>query len=129
MFYEELYIELGRLFYHLAAADGSVQDAEKEALHKLIKTRWKPLEDSEDQFGTDLANLIDFSFDYEASEIETANGLESFTSFYKHNKDEFTKAIKDRIFETAREIADAYRGKNKAEKEIIESLRSLLGKK
>ena len=128
MFYEELYTELGKLFYHLAAADGKVHTAEKEALHKLIKTRWKPLENSEDQFGTDLANLIDFSFDYEASEVESANGLESFETFYKMNKEEFTPAIKDRILETSREIADAYRGKNKQEKEIIDSLQVLLGK-
>lgn len=127
MFYEELYTELGKLFYHLAAADGKVQTAEKDALHKLIKTRWKPLEDSADEFGTDLSNLIDFSFDYEASEIETENGLKSFEGFYKMNKDEFTPAIKDRIFETAREIAEAYHGKNKQEKEIIESLRLILG--
>ena len=129
MFYEELYTELGKLFYHLAAADGKVQTAEKEALHTLIKTRWKPLEDSADEFGMDLSNLIDFSFDYEDSEIETEKGLESFTAFYKTNRKEFTHSIKNRILETAREIADAYRGENKQEKEIIESLQSLLGSK
>ena len=126
MFYEELYTELGKLFYHLAAADGKVQTAEKEALQKLIKTRWKPLEDSEDEFGTDLSNLIDFSFDFEASEIETENGLDSFTTFYKQNKAEFKPAITKRILDTAREIADAYRGENKQEKEFLESLESLL---
>ncbi len=129
MFYEELYTELGKLFYHLAAADGNVQTAEKEVLHKLIKTRWKPLEDSADQFGTDLANIIDFSFDYEASEIESENGLESFTNFYKQNKDDFTPAIKDKVFETARAIAEAYRGKSQQEKDVIESLQSLFKKK
>lgn len=127
MFYEELYTELGKLFYHLAAADGKVQTAEKDALHKLIKSKWKPLEDSEDQFGTDLANLIDFSFDYEASEVESESGFESFASFYKQNKDEFKPAITERIIETAKEIALAYRGKNKEEKEVLDRLRSLLG--
>ena len=129
MFYEELYTELGKLFYHLAAADGKVQEAEKETLHKLIKSRWKPLEDSEDEFGTDLSNLIGFSFDYEESEIGTENGLESFTVFYKQNKAEFKPAITKRILETAEEIAEAYRGKNKDEKEIVDNLRSLLGNK
>src|SRR5690606_29425307 len=129
MFYEELYTELGKLFYHLAAADGKVRDAEKEALHKLIKTRWKPLEDSADEFGTDLANLIEFSFDYEASEIGTENGLESFTAFYKQNKYQFKHAITNKILETAKEISEAYRGKNEEEKKIMDSLRLLLGNK
>lgn len=129
MFYEELYTELGKLYYHLASADGKVQDVEKEALHTLIKTRWKPLEDSSDEFGTDLANLIEFSFDYEASEIETENGLDSFTAFFKQNRAQFILAIKKRILETAEEIAAVYRGKNKDEKDIMDSLRSLLRSK
>lgn len=129
MFYEELYTELGKLFYHLAAADGKVHDAEKDALHKLIRTKWKPLEDSADEFGTDLANLIEFSFDYEDSEIETEDGLESFSTFYTQNKDQFKPSIKNKILETAKEIAEAYRGKNKDEKKIMDSLRLLLGNK
>ena len=129
MFYEELYTELGKLFYHLAAADGKVQEAEKEALHKLIKTKWKPLEDSSDEFGTDLANLIEFSFDYEEAEIGTENGLKSFADFYTLNKDEFKPSITKRILETAKEIAEAYRGKNEEEKQIMDELKSVLGKK
>lgn len=129
MFYEELYTELGKLFYHLAAADGKVQEEEKEALHKIIKTRWKLLEDSADEFGTDMANLIEFSFDYESSEIETENGLESFTDFYKQNKGQFKSAITKRILETAEEISEAYRGKNKEEKEIVKNLRELFSAK
>ncbi|MEO6683192.1 MAG: TerB family tellurite resistance protein [Ginsengibacter sp.] len=129
MFYEELYTELGKLFYHLASADGKVQGAEKEALQTLIKSKWKPLEDSADEFGTDLSNLIGFSFDYESSEVETENGFESFMVFYKQNKAQFKPEIIKRILETAEEISIAYRGRNKDEKEFIINLRSLLGNK
>ena len=129
MFYEELYTELGRLFYHLAAADGKVQPAEKKILHELILARWKTLEDSADEFGTDLSNLIEFSFDYETSEVVTEEGIKSFEEFYKVNKEHFTPAISNKILETAGEIADAYRGKNKEEQAFLRSLETLLSKK
>ena len=36
MFYEELYTELGKLFYAIAAADGRVHPDEQASLNKLI---------------------------------------------------------------------------------------------
>ena len=129
MFYEELYTELGKLFYHLAAADGKVQPAEKKTLHELILSKWKPLENSTDEFGTDLSNLIEFSFDYETSEVVTDDGLKSFEEFYKVNRENFTPAISNKIVETAGEIAEAYRGKNKEEQAFLYSLQKLLNKK
>lgn len=128
MFYEELYTELGKLFYHLAAADGKVQSAEKKILHELILDKWKVLEDSEDEFGTDLSNLIEFSFDYETSEVVTEDGLTSFEEFYRVNKEQFTPAISTKILETAGEIADAYRGKNKEEQAFLKNLETMLSK-
>lgn len=126
MFYEELYTELGKLFYFIAAADGKVQPAEKKTLQHLIKTKWQPLEDSADEFGTDLSNLIDFSFEYEVSEIGTENGFESFKEFYKINKGEFDQSIVIKILETAEEIAGAYHGKNKEEREVLGNLYAIL---
>ncbi len=129
MFYEELYTELGKLFYHLAASDGKVQPAEKKTLHELILIKWKPLEDSADEYGTDLSNLIEFSFDYETSEVVTEDGLNSFEEFYKVHREHFTPEISNKIIETAGEIADAYRGKNKDEQAFLNSLQKLLNKK
>lgn len=77
MFYEELYPELGKLFYYIAATDGKVQPSEKESLQQLILRTWKPLEGSTDKFGTDQSNLITFAFDYEKVEAGTENALES----------------------------------------------------
>ena len=68
MFYEELYPELGKLFYWVAAADGKIKEAEKETLLRLIRESWKPLEDSTDEFGMDKANLIDFAFEFAETE-------------------------------------------------------------
>ena len=107
MFYEELYAELGKLFYYIAAVDGKVVPAEKESLQKLIKKNWKPLESSVDQYGTDQANLIDFAFDYEESESVTDMGLQSFNAFYEENKRMLTPSVVDNILQTADAIAGA----------------------
>jgi hypothetical protein len=128
MFYEELYPELGKLFYHIAATDGKVQPSEKESLRQLIQSNWKPMEGSTDKFGTDQANLIDFSFDYEELEGEGENGFQSFEAFYFENKSRFSLEIISNILKTAKAITAAYRGKNKDEKKAMESLLNLFGK-
>jgi uncharacterized tellurite resistance protein B-like protein len=53
MFYEELYAELGKLFYHVSGIDGKVSPEEKEALKTCINKTWKPMEGSTDRYGTD----------------------------------------------------------------------------
>ena len=129
MFYKELYAELGRLFYHIASADGKVQTAEREKLLELIKTKWEPVETSVDEFGTDMANIIAFSFDFEEAGSETRNGFDSFEIFYKNEKENFTPALINNILQTCREIALAYRGKNREEQKVIGQLEDLLGRK
>ena len=129
MFYEELYPELGKLFYYIAAADGKVQDAEKNALQKLIHEMWEPLEKSKDEFGTDQAALIDFAFDYEESESFNADQFQSFEEFYKNYHDKFTPAIISMILKTGKAIASAYHGKNKKEEAVLEKLQLIFQKK
>ncbi len=43
MFYQELYAELGKLFYHVAGIDGKVSPDEKAELQKCISKTWKPM--------------------------------------------------------------------------------------
>lgn len=122
MFYEELYAELGRLFYHIAATDGKVQPSEKESLQQLIQSNWKPLEASTDKYGTDQANLIDFAFEYEEAEGEGENGFQSFEAFYLENKSRFSPDIISNILQTGKAIALAYRSKNRNEQEVLDRL-------
>lgn len=126
MFYEELYTELGKLFYSIAAIDGIVHPSEKESLQKLVQNNWKPLEGSTDSYGTDQANLIIFSFDYEDAENSAENGLQSFLEFYSLNREQFTPLLIDNIIQTAKAIAGAYRGKNKSESSVLDRLISAL---
>lgn len=125
MFYEQLYPELGKLFYYIAAVDGKVQPAERESLQKLIHSTWEPLEDSMDEFGTDRAVLIDASFDYEESVGSPDDILQSFELFFKHNKEQFTPDIINNILKTGKAIASAYYGKNKDERAVLKRIEKL----
>jgi len=122
MFYEELYPELGKLFYWVAAADGEVKEAEKETLLRLIRETWKPLENSTDEFGMDKANYIDFAFEFAESEDVSDDYFRSFEAFYRQNKSYFTPELINNILQTSKSISKAYRGENKKEKEILVQL-------
>jgi len=125
MFYEELYTELGKLFYHIAATDGKVHPSEKRSMEQLIQTNWKPLDPSTDEFGGDQANLIDFAFDYTEAEGATENGLDSFRNFYRDNKSRFNPGIVSNILQTAKAISSAYKGESKEERKVIDGLNTL----
>lgn len=126
MFYEELYAELGKLFYSIAAADGKVNPSEKEALKKAVGDTWEPLEDSKDTFGTDRANIIHFAFDFEESEMYDIDHFTSFSEFYKENRKNFTPKIRSNTLRTAEAITAAFRGTNLKEKAVLQKLKSLL---
>ena len=122
MFYEELYAELGKLFYYIAGTDGKVESSERRSLQQLIQSKWNLLEGSTDKYGTDQANLISFAFDYEEAEGEGQNGFQSFEVFYLENKSRFSPDIISNILQTGKAIAEAYRSKNKNEQKVLDRL-------
>ncbi len=126
MFYENLNMVLGRLFYYTAAVNGKVHNVEKEVLHDLVQKNWKQLENAKDEFGTDLAYQIDFAFDFEESKDSTENGYLTFKDFYLQNKNRFTPAVKENILNTVKEIAASFHGKSKAELELINKVNLVL---
>jgi len=126
MFYEELYAELGKLFYHIADIDGKVAPDEKVELQKCIRKTWKPMEGSTDRYGTDQAYLINFSFEFEEAEPVPENYFKSFESFYQQNRPAFTPEIISNILQTGRSVAEAYRGKNKKEQKVLSNITRLL---
>ena len=126
MSYQELYTVLGKLFYYTAGSDGKVQPAEREALQKLITSKWMPLEDSVDEFGTDQSAIINFSFDYEESENVSNKALETFEEFYKGNKEKFSPQIRYNIIQTITAIAGAYRNKNRNGQWVLDKIKEIL---
>ncbi|MFY7651326.1 MAG: hypothetical protein ACOVQE_01420 [Chitinophagaceae bacterium] len=126
MFYQQLYAELGKLFYLLAATDGKVQTAEKEALFEQVKTIWLPIESSVDSFKTDAATQIFYAFDFAESEGIGTYSLADFGSFFHQNKQKFNNLIITNILATAEAVAAAFKGQNKSEKAFIDDLDKLL---
>ena len=60
----DMYQNLGRLFYAVAAADGIIRDEEIKALHKVVVNRWHDIDDEEDDFGMDAAFQIEIVFEW-----------------------------------------------------------------
>lgn len=126
MFYENLNLVLGQLFYYAASVNGNIHTIEKETVHELVQKNWSPLEHARDRFGTDLAYQIDFAFDFEEANIEHVNGWEVFRDFYLQNRREFTPVIKTNILKTITAIAISFHGKSRREAELINKVQELL---
>ena len=125
--YQNLYENLGRLFYAIAAADQHVHREEVEKLKTLVGKEWLPLENSTDSFGTDAAHYISIAFEYCLSEnISSEDAYTLFSTYYEEHEASITKELKRKIKTTASAIANAFAGKNKKEQKVIDELSRLL---
>ncbi|WP_350285339.1 hypothetical protein [uncultured Croceitalea sp.] len=110
------YQSLGKLFYAVAQADSSVHSKEIDTLKEMVREYWLQVDEVEDEYSTDAAFQIETVFDwlleYEKSAQEC---YEEFEQFYTDHKVRFTDDIKYLTMATARAIASAFSGKNKAE--------------
>ncbi|HRH70329.1 MAG TPA: hypothetical protein PLB89_12555 [Flavobacteriales bacterium] len=126
--YEDLYADLGFLFYSVAASDGKVSHAEMEKLKQLVKDQWLPMEPSRDDLGTDAAHYIDISFDYALDEGMDADvAFDRFADYFRQNKAQFDPSLRRMIYETAAAIAGSFAGNNKAELVRLGQLEQLFG--
>ena len=123
----ELYENLGKLFFGIAIADGNVHVKEWDMVKQIVKEDWLYVDDYTDRYGTDAANLIEITFDglmeYTKSSKECFN---EFKDFYKAHPHAFTDEIKSLIMKTANAIATAFSGRNKSESIQIAKLSLLL---
>ncbi len=110
------YQKMGSLFFAFAIADGVVHPKEINVLKGLIREKWLPLDDIEDEYGTDAAYQIEIVFDWLLDQDKKSEAcFLDFEEFYKGHPSLFTKNVKDLILETAGAIAHSFSGKNKAE--------------
>ena len=125
--HERFYQNLGRLFYAIAAADGVIKKEEVDALKKVVREEWLNLDEYTDSFGTDSAFQIEIIFDWlDANKPDPKNAFQTFLDFHTGHKDLFTSDINEKILATSRNIAAAFRGKNKSELVMLAKLQSLL---
>ncbi len=121
------YQNLGKLFYAVAASDKVVRESEYNSLRKIVKSKWLQIDDIVDEFGADAAFQIEIVFDWMDYETPNAEScFKEFETFYNEYKTYFSKRIKQLIWETANNIADAFSGKNKSELMMLGRLKITL---
>lgn len=125
--HQKFYQNLGRLFYSIAAADGVVRKEEVDSLKDIVKEEWLNQDEYTDEFGTDSAFQIEIIFDWlDANKPNPQNAFETFSEFFTAHKELFNNQVKAKILNASKNIAAAFRGKNKSELVMLAKLQSLL---
>lgn len=128
--YQKIYEQLGYLFYAIASADKHSRPKEFEILKQDIIKEWIPLESSTDEFGTDAANYIYFTFDNLLDqEADPEEAFASFKEYFELHANAFDDTLRKRIEKTAFHMAKAFTHKNKTETKILKDLKKLLHSK
>ena len=125
----ELYQNLGKLFYAVAMADHSVHMKEMEKLNEVVRDNWLDVDDIEDEYGSDAAFQIISVFDRLLEYEKDSDAVyEEFEAFYMDHTIWFTPEIKNLAMSTSRAIAASFFGSNKSELILLGRLQLLFGK-
>lgn len=123
----ELYENLGKLFYATAAADEEVQKEEIRVLDEIVKKEWQPIEDSKDEFGTDLSFQIEVIFDwYKDNKLSSECAFQKFVAYKREHDKLFDDHLKSLVWKTACRIAAAFPKKDRSEVLLLIRLKDLL---
>lgn len=121
------YKELGNLFYAIAAADKKISLKEKEAVDREVQYAWKHFDDSTDRFGSDRAFLAEFEFEtMEDNDVPAAEAYASFAEWFSENEQAIDLHTRQRIFSSARHVAEGIRKINRQELAILVQLKELM---
>ena len=119
---KQYYKELGKLVYAVAAADGAIQEEEREKLHQFVLKELAYHESSADSSGMNQAFYVDFEFDDAEQKHLSGNEIIKSFSRFVHNNFEYNDValinISLKLLET---VALAYSKRN--EKNIIDNVR------
>ncbi len=124
--WKAFYQKLGHLCYSIAAIDNKVAETEVAELQRIVKEEWLHVEKTQDEFGTDASFQIEIVFDWlRDSAPSSEEAFTEFRDFYQAHPDFFTTSLKQKIGNTAKAIASAFHGANKAEQALFERLENL----
>jgi len=120
----QFYRNLGKLFYAIAATDGTVRPIEIQKLKACVKERWLDIDDIEDVFGTDAAYQIEVVFDWlnYDEEIDIDACYNDFVSYKNEQNHLFNDEVKRLILKTGSAIVHAFSGINKSELMLMAKL-------
>jgi len=124
---EEFYLNIGMVFFSIAASDKVVRAEEIKTLKNLVQEKWVPIDNIADEYGTDEAYKIEMVFDWlEENSPEADWAFNEFKDYKKHHPQLFTLEINQLIWDTADAIAASFAGKNKSELIMLSKLKTIL---
>ncbi|MCE2611549.1 hypothetical protein LVD13_01100 [Flavobacteriaceae bacterium D16] len=119
----ELFENLGKLFYAVAAADRNLHEDETLRLKREIEKFWKP---KFPEAPYSMAYYIWHAFELARRSDTTAEqAYEDFVVYFKQSTEQFPEEVKNLIQDTANAIAKAYADKNKSELILLAKLQLL----
>jgi regulator of replication initiation timing len=124
---ESFYEKLAYLFYAIADADGRVNEKELGKLHEEIIGIWKSLDNSVDEFNTNLAFEIEAIFEWlDDNKYSYKDAFKEFKDYATEHKKLFSTEVKEKIMHTSSHIADSFRHINHPEEHILHELKFFL---
>jgi hypothetical protein len=124
---KEFYVQLGKLLYAMAMADGEVQDEEIQALYKMVINELS----DETVFNQEEVNVFHTEFEFEALLDKNANkheAFQSFITFFDANHPHFTVEMKKVCLHAVNQIAQSFQGIIAEERDMIEALEQRMKK-
>ena len=123
------YQKLGKLFYSIAAVDGTIRKEEIEKLVEIVQKEWVPIETALNEYGDDAAYQIEIVFDYLVEEDgNMGKAIPDIENFKKEHPSLFTPQVNSLILKTAHAIAESFSGEQKLESDLIKELSAVLHK-
>ena len=119
---KQYYKELGKLVYSVAAADGAIQDEERDKLHQFVLKELAENERANDSSGMNQAFYVDFEFDATEEKHPAINDvIKGYTRFVHTNHEPNDGTLISNSVKLLETVAQAYSKKN--EKDIIETVK------
>jgi hypothetical protein len=126
--YTEYYKQMGNLLYSIASIDGSIAGKEWKELRRMVREELVPKEKHNDEFGTDAAFAVEFQFDLlEGNDVGSTEAFDEVSEYLKHNGPLLPVEDKNRLLDGATKVAASFHSISKAEKVLLEKLKSILG--
>lgn len=121
------YEQLGKLFYYIAAIDGTVAKEEVTTLKQIVKSEWLPLDAYTTEFSEDAAFQIEIVFDWlNQNDWDIASTMRNFKLFKQKHPRLFTPQTVALIQKTAQDIAFSFAKRNKSEYIVLNELNNIL---
>ena len=110
------YQHVGKIFYAIASADNTINEAEYNTLKSIVKSDWLLLDSCIDKADNNTSPIIDvFNWLDKEQDYDSEICYMSFIDFKTKNEVLFTDEIKQLIIKTAGAIAASFSGINKSE--------------